>query len=178
MVEARIEDICKQVIVAHVEENAKGGAKGGGDYSNMNYIVKHQNKQAIFKLKKDDENFGKDQPGPGPKGIRSDIAQYFGLPEDSIFFKNQKKQILLRNNKVKDELFPLQTSKIKTGHPVLEVVFHKDINTLDYILGDPREREAKKQREMAREKEKQEREGRENKERASREKNEKMASMI
>ena len=43
---------------------------------------------------------------------------------------------------VLDELFPLQSCKLETEDPIIKAIFSKNMNTLDYILGDPREREA------------------------------------
>jgi len=41
------------------------------------------------------------------------ISNYFGLPNDKIFLKNSKEEILLSNQSVVHELFPLQSSKMK-----------------------------------------------------------------
>lgn len=40
-----------------------------------------------------------------------------------------------------DELFPLKSCKLETEDPIIIVIFSKNMNTLDYILGDPREKE-------------------------------------
>ena len=41
------------------------------------------------------------------------IANYFGVPNDKIFLKNSKEEILLSDQIVVYELFPLQSSKMK-----------------------------------------------------------------
>lgn len=102
--------------------------------NNMNYIVKHGTKQAIFKLKDRRNTFG---------DIKNNIAEYFGLPKAYIFLENVKGEILLSKHKVIDELFPLQSSKICGEEPVINVTFQKNMSTLDYILGDPLEKNAK-----------------------------------
>ena len=61
-------------------------------------------KKALFKLKNRDDKIA---------NIKIKIAEYFGLPKKQIFLKNASEEILLSNNKVVDELFPLITSKIK-----------------------------------------------------------------
>jgi len=92
------------VITSHVDELE----------GNMNYIVIHANKQAIFKLKTRNDTFGQ---------IKGNIAEYFGLPKDKIFLKNSRGEIMLQKNLVIDELFPLQSSKIKNEDPVIYVTF-------------------------------------------------------
>jgi len=95
MVINEIETVCDKVISAHIEML---------DDNNMNYIVIHSDKKAIFKLKSKTETF---------KDINDKIAYYFGLPKGKIFLKNSNNEILLSNMRVIDELFPLRTSKIK-----------------------------------------------------------------
>lgn len=46
--------------------------------------------------------------------------------------------------RVVDELFPLRTSKIKGEDPKIYVTFQKNMNTLEYILGQEKEKEMKK----------------------------------
>lgn len=48
--------------------------------------------------------------------------------------------MLLSNQRVIDELFPLNSCKIIGQEPRIEVIFQKKMNTLDYILGDPQEK--------------------------------------
>jgi len=87
-VQNEIETVCTRVINSHIDQLE----------SNMNYIVIHANKQAIFKLKTRKDTFGQ---------IKGNIAEYFGLPKDKIFLKNSRGEIMLNKNKVIDELFPL-----------------------------------------------------------------------
>lgn len=140
-----IETICSKVIESHVERITKeveetdliqisGGKTHRTVPVNMNYIVKHGNKQAIFKLTNMNDTI---------KNIKSNIGEYFGLPPP-IFLENQNKEILLDRNKVIDELFPMQSSKIRGEDPVIYVTFQKNMTTLDYILGDQREIRAMK----------------------------------
>jgi len=75
--------------------------------------------------------------------IKDNIAEYFGLPKNVIFLENVKGEILLSKQKVIDELFPLQSSKIVGEEPIISVTFQKNMSTLDYILGDPIEKNAK-----------------------------------
>jgi hypothetical protein len=79
-------------------------------------------------LKKTTDTFG---------DIKENIAKYFGLPSDKIFLTNIFNEILLSSQSVLDELFPLQTSKLKDEKPIIFVTFIKNMTTLDYILGDP-----------------------------------------
>lgn len=94
----------------------------------------HSNKKAVFILKKPNDSFGE---------IKVAIANYFGLPQDAIFLSNIQHEILLPNQYVLDELFPLQSSKVIGAKPTINVVFRKNMRTLDYILGDPDEKRAK-----------------------------------
>jgi hypothetical protein len=73
--------------------------------------------------------------------IKDKVAKYFGLPADKIFLVNSKKQILLSKILVVDELFPLQTSKIRGDDPTIYVTFKKNMSTEDYILGERMQRE-------------------------------------
>lgn len=41
-----------------------------------------------------------------------------------------------------DELFPLQSCKIRNDDPVIYVTFQKNMTTMDYILGDPKQKAA------------------------------------
>lgn len=50
--------------------------------------------------------------------------------------------MLLSKQLVIDELFPLQSTKIVGDRPIIFVTFQKNMTTLDYILGDPMQREA------------------------------------
>ena len=45
----------------------------------MEYIVIHSKKKAIFKLKSMDDTFG---------DIKGNIAEYFGLPKESVYLTN------------------------------------------------------------------------------------------
>ena len=73
--------------------------------------------------------------------IKEKVANYFGLPIEKIFLMNSKNQILLSKILVVDELFPLQTSKIKGEDPTIYVTFKKNMSTEDYILGDRMQRD-------------------------------------
>ena len=99
----------------------------------MDYIVVHSQKRAIFKLKSKYDTFGE---------VKEIISDYFGLPKDAIFLENSNKEILLKKQYVIDELFPMQSSKLKGDSPTIYVTFKKNMRTLDYILGDPKEKEA------------------------------------
>ena len=135
--------ICNGLIDSHLTTLVPG--------YNTEYTVVHSNKKAVFILKKPNDSFGE---------IKTAIANYFGLPQDAIFLSNMKHEILLPNQYVLDELFPLQSSKVIGDKPTINVVFRKNMRTLDYILGDPNEKRAKikrredekKEREMADEK--------------------------
>lgn len=70
----------------------------------MTYTVIHAGKKAVFQLTTLNDQFS---------DIKMKIANYFGLPNDKIFLKNSKEEILLSNQSVVDELFPLQSSKMK-----------------------------------------------------------------
>lgn len=90
VVQSEIDSVCRKVLLSHVEPLVEG--------ANMNYIVRHGTKQAIFKLKSRKQTFG---------DIKGNIAEYFGLPKSIIFLENIKGEILLSKQKVLDELFPL-----------------------------------------------------------------------
>jgi len=100
----------------------------------MSYTVIHGNKRAVFKLKNRIEKF---------EDIKPSIANYFGLPPELIFLQNNKGEILLKGQKVLDELFPLNSSKIKGDVPTIHVKFQRNMTTLEYIQGDPLEKAAK-----------------------------------
>ena len=70
MVINEIETVCDKVISAHIEML---------DENNMNYVVIHSDKKAIFKLKSKSDTF---------ENINDKIADYFGLPRGEIFLKN------------------------------------------------------------------------------------------
>lgn len=72
------------------------------------------------------------------------IAKYFGLPGNKIFLTNSSREILLSSQSVLDELFPMQTSKLKGENPIIYVTFVKNMSTLDYILGDPNQKNTEK----------------------------------
>lgn len=105
IVKNKIDTVCIQDIFTHIEQLEMG---------NMNYIVKHADKQAIFRLKNKKETFGQ---------IKESIAEYFGLPPKLVFLENENGEILLSKNKVIDELFPLHSCKIKKEDPVISVTF-------------------------------------------------------
>lgn len=65
---------------------------------------------------------------------------------------NDKSQILLSNILVVDELFPLQTAKIKNETPTIFVTFKKNMTTEDYILGDRMRRDIQQRDQEEREK--------------------------
>ena len=56
-------------------------------------------------------------------------------------------EILLSKQKVIDELFPLQTAKIRGDDPVVHVTFYKNLDTLEFVLGDKKEQAATKKME-------------------------------
>lgn len=118
-----IDKVSNNVIFSHIDalENK------------MDYIVINNNKQAVFKLKSKLDTFG---------DIKQNIAKYFGLPVKQIFLRNAKEEILLSKQSVIDELFPMQTSKLKDEKPIIYVTFVKNMTTLDYILGDPQKKNA------------------------------------
>ena len=120
MVQQEIDSISTKVLMSHIEQL----------HDRMNYIVIHANKKAIFKLNNREDTFGV---------IKKYIAEYFGLPDSKIFLRNQKGEILLSKQKVIDELFPLQTAKIKGDDPVLYITFYKNLDTLEFVLGDKKE---------------------------------------
>ena len=120
-----IDTICNKVIFTHLDPLTK---------DNMYYIVKHADKQAVFKLNDKKDGFG---------DIKGNIALYFGLPDQLIFLENSKNEIMLDKHKVIDEIFPLQSSKIKGEDPTLYVTFKQNWTTLDYILGDQKEKAIK-----------------------------------
>ena len=70
----------------------------------MTYAVIHAGKKAVFQLTTLNDKFS---------DIKMKIASYFGVPNDKIFLKNSKEEILLSNQSVVDELFPFQSSKMK-----------------------------------------------------------------
>ena len=70
----------------------------------MTYTVIHAGKKAVFQLTSFNDLFS---------DIKMKIANSFGLPNDKIFLKNSKEEILLSNQSVVDEIFPLQSSKMK-----------------------------------------------------------------
>ena len=86
------------------------------------------------------------------KQIKVNIAKYFGLGANQIFFKNTKEQILLQEQRVLDELYPMQSAKIRNMTPVLKLTFYKDLDTLQYILGDRREIEAQRKMKLEQDK--------------------------
>ena len=75
--------------------------------------------------------------------IKVNIAEYFGIPAESIFLCNKNGEILLEKNRVLEELFPMLSSKIVGYKPILNVCFKKKMSTLEYILGDQMIQEAK-----------------------------------
>lgn len=119
MVQSEIDTIAHKVLMSHIEP-----------LDRMNYIVVHAFKKAIFKLNNREDTFGK---------IKGKIADYFGLPPDKIFLRNQKGEILLSKQRVIDELFPLQSAKIRGDDPVVHVTFFKNLDTLEFVLGDKKE---------------------------------------
>jgi len=70
----------------------------------MTYTVIFAGKKAVFQLTTINDKFS---------DIKMKIASYFGVPNDKIFLKNSKEEILLSNQSVVDELFPFQSSKMK-----------------------------------------------------------------
>jgi len=47
-----------------------------------------------------------------------------------------------------DELFPMKSCKIKGEEPVINVTFFKNLDTLEYILGDKKSIAAQKKKEQ------------------------------
>ena len=135
MVINEIDSIAKKVLHNHIEST---------DPRNLIYTVISNNKEAIFKLKNKDATFG---------DIKPHVAQYFGLPELVIYLSNHKDEILLSKNRVIDELFPLQSSKVTSNMPYIFVKFMKNMTSLDYILGEKRVKDAlaKEQEDMKKE---------------------------
>ena len=78
---------------------------------------------------------------------------------------NQKHELLLSNQLVVDELFPLQSTKIKNEKPIIYVTFLKNMSTLDYILGDPMQKKAEIDAVTTKQKEAKERKEQEDKQR-------------
>lgn len=107
MVENEIDTICQKVMNSHVEKIEERG-------DNLKFVVCYGNKQAIFKLKEQKNTF---------KDIKKSVATYFGLPEEMIFLQNNRGEILLKNQLIIDELFPLKSCKIKGFMPQINVIF-------------------------------------------------------
>lgn len=76
-----------------------------------------------------------------------------------------------------DELFPLQSTTIVEENPIIFVTFLKNLTTLDYILGDPMQREAEMAAQAAAAKEEMEREEKRKKDENIRIKNRDMMRM-
>ena len=135
MVDVEIQKICQSVVDAHVEPlNRK----------NMSYVVYHANKQALFNLNNRFDTFD---------DIKSKIAAYFGLPDEKIFLKNKQQVLLLGKDRVVDELFPLQSSKIRDEERQIYVTFQRDESTLEYILGNEKKRQMELKQEIEAKKE-------------------------
>lgn len=81
----------------------------------------------MFELKSEHHSFGDIKPA---------IAQYFSLPSDVIFFKNDKDEVLLSDLKVMPSLFPMLNSKLRGNTPLLRLALKSNMSTLEYILGD------------------------------------------
>ncbi|CDW72445.1 UNKNOWN [Stylonychia lemnae] len=111
-INSEIDTICNRTIENYIEPQ---------------YLVEHQGNRAVFELKSDNHTF---------MNIKPAIAQYFALPAEEIFFKNEKDEILLQNLKVLPTLFPLINSKIRGTTPVLKLALKCNMSTLDYIVGD------------------------------------------
>ena len=120
MVLNEIDTYCTNVLNSHIEQLNE---------SNMFYTVMHSEKQAIFKLGSRKDTFA---------DIKGRIANYFGLPEDKIFLTNSRQEIILPKIRVIDELFPLETCKLRNDKAIIYVTFSKNMTTQDYILGDQR----------------------------------------
>ena len=151
-----IDTYCTNVLKSHIENLSD---------NNMFYTVVHSDKQAIFKLGARTDTF---------YDIKPRIANYFGLPEDKIFLTNSKQEIILPKILVVDELFPLQTCKIRNDKPTIYVTFSKNMTTQDYILGDQRFLELADKEEADREKRLKEQEAKEQRAQQLKEKNEDM----
>ena len=130
-----IYQICRNVVDAHVEPLTS---------TNMTYVVYHANKRALFNLNNRSDTFD---------DIKSKIAAYFGLPKDKIFLMNSQNMLLLGKDKVVDELFPLQSSKVRGEERKIFVTFQRNESTLEYILGNEKKREMEKKQEQEEKKE-------------------------
>ena len=62
---------------------------------------------------------------------------------------NRHDQILLNRQRAIDELFPLQSSKIVESLPMLTIIFYKGMTQLDFLLGDPKQKNATVERDIA-----------------------------
>lgn len=135
MVGASINHLCQNVLDAHVDPLTN---------TNMSYVVYHANKRALFNLKSRLDTFD---------DIKSKIAAYFGLPNEKIFLKNSQGMLLLGKDRVVDELFPLQSSKIREEERKIYVTFQRDESTLEYILGNEKKRQMELKQEIEAKKE-------------------------
>lgn len=81
---------------------------------------------------------------------------------------------MLDKHRVIDEIFPLQSCKIKGDDPIIYVTFKKNWTTLDYILGDQKEKAIKAKQKEDEEKNKLIENIREQKDKAKKEKDEEM----
>lgn len=55
-----------------------------------------------------------------------------------------------------DELYPMQSAKIRNDLPILKLTYYKDLDTLQYILGDRREIEAERKMKVEQDKKRKE----------------------
>lgn len=75
----------------------------------------------MFELKGEHQTFGDIKPA---------IAQYFALPPEVIFFKNEKDEVLLSDLRVMPTLFPMLNSKLRGYTPLLRLALKSNMSTL------------------------------------------------
>ena len=108
--------------------------------------------------------------------MKKNVAEYFGLPIDLINLKNSNDEILLKDQLVVQELFPMLSSKMVGVDPKIWVCFQSNMTTKDLILGDPRIAAALKKEREDKEKQLQKQKEKEKKEWVLMEKEEMMAA--
>jgi len=119
-----VEKTCMKVLDHYIETV---------DSETQSFIVEYQGNRAVFDLKNDMYTFDE---------IKPVIAEYFALPSDVIFFKNEKDEIYLGNIMVLPTLFPFLNSRLKGETPFLRIALKSNMSTLDYILGNEKVKQA------------------------------------
>eukprot|EP00347_Sterkiella_histriomuscorum_P019102 403342941 len=127
LINNEIDAMCNRIIENYIEPL---------NNQNLSFQVEHQGNRAVFELKNENHSF---------RNIKPVIAQYFALPQEEIFFKNERDEVLLSNLKVLPTLFPLINSKIRNTTPVLKIALKCNMSTLDYIIGDEHLKQAMQQ---------------------------------